>query len=308
MTEVLTPTELPSPYGNMSADEAQQGAMTDAEQEVLRQWKGFQQGMRQPRRAQTLQVYKTPSTPPAGQTQANNGAQEAEAATQLPKENAVEPAKPAAVAMLKPRPSLGPPRRSYSLTDKEPIPHHHRISPRINIMDLPGEVHYAVFDFLDPIDSTCLGLTNKHFYAIHRRMHGSVPLSTRRGGPNELEWAWHVAGAPPKNLVTAPKPSNLPAIAAGKPDVVLSAPRTKEELSHLRVRGQAYCRKCGVTRCELYKHLAGWMGDKMEYCTISEKYGDFALPTAKSHCSRGLPSNPHRCARHYRRKNKVTLL
>jgi hypothetical protein len=187
------------------------------------------------------------------------------------------------------RPSLGPPRRSYSVTDREPIPHHHRLSPKMNIMDLPGDVHYAIFDFLDPVDSTCLGLTNKHFYAIHRRLHGSVPLSTRRNGPNELEWAWHVAGGPAK--------SSCPPISL----------QAASELSRLRVRGQAYCRKCGVTRCELYKHLGGWMGDKMEYCTITEKFGAFALPDAKSHCSRGMPSNPNRCARHYRRKNKVGL-
>ncbi len=93
------------------------------------------------------------------------------------------------------RPTLGQPRRSYSVMDYEPIPHHHRPSARMTLLDLPSELHFAIFDFLDPIDSTCLGLTNKHFYDIHRRMHGTISLSARRDGPNELEWAWHLAGA-----------------------------------------------------------------------------------------------------------------
>jgi hypothetical protein len=304
MTEVLTPTELPSPFGNMSEDPMHQGEGGRQEEHMGRRWNGFQNGIKNPRRAQTLQVYKTPATPPAEpaviKVESPAELNEEQPRSAEPASQPQQPKKP----LLKPRPSLGPPRRSYSVTDKEPIPHHHRLSSKSNIVDLPGEVHYAIFDFLDPIDSTCLGLTNKHFYAIHRRMHGSVPLGTRRSGPNELEWAWHVAGAPPKSK----DQQKAISITAAKAEDGAMTPQDAKELSRLRVRGQAYCRKCGVTRCELYKHLTGWMGDKMEYCTITERYGDVALPTAKSHCSRGLPSNPHRCARHFRRKNKVTLL
>jgi len=62
-------------------------------------------------------------------------------------------------------------------------------------MDLPAELHFVVFDFLDPIDSTCLGLTSRHFYTAYRSRHPSrVPLNQRRRGPNTLESAWEVLG------------------------------------------------------------------------------------------------------------------
>ena len=200
------------------------------------------------------------------------------------------------------RPPLGPPRRSYSVMDCEPIPHHHRLSPRMVLLDLPPEMHYAIFDFLDPIDSTCFGLTNKHFYAIHRRMRGSVRLSARRDGPNELEWAWHLAGA----VVHAP-PSSL----TQEQKVMLQGlnDREKNALSKLRIRGQAYCRKCGITRCELHKHLESWMGDGLEYCSITEKFGPVAAEGARSYCYMRKPGDPHRCGRHLdMRKSKVTIL
>lgn len=192
------------------------------------------------------------------------------------------------------RPALGPPRRSYSVTDREPIPHHHRPSAGITLMDLPPELHYAIFDFLDPIDSTCLGLTNSHFYSIHRRMHGTILLSTRREGPNELEWAWHLATA----VVHTPQ------LGAS------STPATEQEknaLSKLRVRGQAYCRKCGVTRCELHKHIQEWMGDGAEYCSVKKKFGLGAPSGAKPYCYMSKPGDPSRCGRHWVRKSKVIL-
>lgn len=58
------------------------------------------------------------------------------------------------------RPKMPPPRRSYSVTDKEPepvAPGQPRPSGRMTILDLPSELHYSLFDFLDPIDGVCLG-------------------------------------------------------------------------------------------------------------------------------------------------------
>ncbi|KUJ19743.1 uncharacterized protein LY89DRAFT_682613 [Mollisia scopiformis] len=37
----------------------------------------------------------------------------------------------------------------------------------------------AIFDFLDPTPSTCLGMTCKAFYPIHRERHGAVHLTTK---------------------------------------------------------------------------------------------------------------------------------
>lgn len=229
------------------------------------------------------------------------------------------------------RPPLPPPRRSYSVMDVEPIPHYHRSSARMTLMDLPAEIHYTIFDFLDPIDSTCLGLTNSHFYAIHRRMRGTVPLSATRDGPNELEWAWRLA-----NLRISPQMMALSALSAGMLSVT-SAPASKDayhetpvqqtthvpnlvpvaqavlptppllplagtsmakSLTQLRVRGQAYCRKCGITRCQLHKHIQAWMGEETEYCSVKQKFGPVATEGAKPFCYMSKPGDVNRCGRH----------
>lgn len=203
------------------------------------------------------------------------------------------------------RPPLPPPRRSYSVMDCEPEPQIHRLSSRMTLMDLPVDLHYAMFDFLDLIDSTCLGLTNKHLYAIHRRMRGTVALSTRRNGPNELEWAWHFAGA----LSLVPTPPQ----AVVAPNTATTSSQQQQQhdgaaaLSKLRVRGQAYCRKCGVTRCELHKHIQEWMGDAYEYCSVKQKFGPVASEGAKAFCYMSKPGDPHRCGRHQKHASKVML-
>ncbi|KAK3994634.1 hypothetical protein QBC44DRAFT_235713 [Cladorrhinum sp. PSN332] len=194
------------------------------------------------------------------------------------------------------RPPLGPPRRSYSVTDHEPIPHHHRPSSRLQLMDLPPEIHYTIFDFLDPIDSTCFGLANRDLYAIHRRLNGTVPLSVRREGPNELEWAWHLAG----NVVKTNPPPTPTVTGEDKDGQVI-------KLSNLRIRGQAYCRKCGVTRCQLHKHIQQWIGDEFEYCSVKKKFGPIAPEGAKSYCFMSKPGDETRCGRHCVRGNKVVL-
>jgi hypothetical protein len=175
-------------------------------------------------------------------------------------------------------------------------------------MNLPGELHYAIFDFLDPIDSTCLGLTNKHFYAIHRRMHGTVPLGARRDGPNELEWAWHLhiaqkgIGAVDRNPVVF-----VTADGSGQAKTHEEKEKEKHALAKLRVKGQAYCRKCGVCRCELHKHIQSWMGEGMEYCSVKQKFGPVALEGAKPFCYMSTPRDPTRCGRHRVLKDKVLL-
>ena len=194
------------------------------------------------------------------------------------------------------------------------------------LADLPGEIHYSIFDFLDPIDSTCLGLTSRHFYAIHRRMRGIVPLSARRDGPNELEWAWHNLHISPKSLKITAEVSSVPSSFALKDDccdppaqaqrqttdlTLASEPTShtvfrpsspgapsSKALAGLRVRGQAYCRKCGITRCELHKHIQDWMGPAAEYCSVKQKFGPVASHGAKPYCYMSKPSDPDRCGRH----------
>lgn len=194
------------------------------------------------------------------------------------------------------RPPLGPPRRSYSVTDQEPIPHHHRPSTQLQLMDLPPELHFAIFDFLDPIDSTCFGLANSQLYAIHRRLHGTVSLAAHREGPNELEWAWFFAG---RHVLR--KPSLMTQAADPGPREGLNGMEA-QALKLLRIKGQAYCRKCGARRCQLQKHLKEWMGDGYEYCEITQKFGAVAPEGRKKHCYRCSPRNNSMCGRHADRR------
>jgi hypothetical protein len=184
------------------------------------------------------------------------------------------------------RPQIGAPRRSYSVMDYEPVLPHHQPGGRLSLAEVPGEIHMAIFDWLDPIDSACLGLTNKHFYAVHRRMHGTVPLSARRSGPNDMERAWYLASRPMNAL--SPGMSGIP----------------ERDLAMLRVKGKGLCRKCGVYRCELNKHLKEWMPEGAEYCSIREKFGPPAPEGAKEYCFLVKPNRPDRCGRHRDRPSK----
>jgi hypothetical protein len=49
-------------------------------------------------------------------------------------------------------------------------------STKCPVTSLPPELALAIFKLLDPITSTCLGLTCKAFYRIHKSIHGKVPL------------------------------------------------------------------------------------------------------------------------------------
>lgn len=181
------------------------------------------------------------------------------------------------------RPKLPPPRRSHSVTDKEPEPANQpRPSARLTLLDLPSELHYAIFDFLDPIDGACFGLAHRSLYDIHRRKNGTVPLSSRYSGPNDIEWAWRGAG-----------PLVHPHSKASPCD---------NDLERLRVKGQVYCRKCGISRCELHRHLRDWFGKEYEYCEIKEMYGRPAGPNARGYCFMRSPKNPHWCGRHGAKK------
>lgn len=194
------------------------------------------------------------------------------------------------VAALQPqrrRPQLGKPRRSYSVMDYEPVlPWQRPTYGALTFCSLPAEVHFAFFDFLDPIDATCLGLTNKHFYSIHRRMHGSVPLSVRRDGPNELEWAWHRAAYPTPSLAMTPC------------SVDVDSNKAASHLTALRVRGKGLCRKCGVSRCELHKHIMEWMPPDYEYCSVRDRFVPSPGDGAKKSCYMSNPTKTNRCGRH----------
>lgn len=52
-------------------------------------------------------------------------------------------------------------------------------SKRTRLYDLIPEIQLKIFDLLCPVKSTCLGLTCKKFYSIHREYHGKVGLMER---------------------------------------------------------------------------------------------------------------------------------
>ncbi|KAI2623792.1 hypothetical protein GGS21DRAFT_533368 [Xylaria nigripes] len=193
------------------------------------------------------------------------------------------------LARLLQQQALASPHRSYSVMDYEPIPFTHQPGPNLQLAHLPPELHYAIFDFLEPIDSVCLALTAKHFYAIHWRIHGKVSLAARREGPNDMEWVWRNAG----------------------PFLLNSKVGKENSLAMLSPRGQVYCRKCRTARCGLHKHIKEWIKDSMgevEYCAVTEKYGPPAQENAKTFCYRSSPRHPNRCGRHTRNRRPVRLV
>ena len=203
---------------------------------------------------------------------------------------AATPATPATPAahhqqqqQLPQRPKLPPPRRSYSVMDYEPAPPNQPApSSNLTVLDLPPELHYAVIDQLDPLDSVCFGLAHPRLWAVHRRKHPRVALSARYTGPNDREWAWRGALLPPSS-------SNVSAAAEDG---------NGADLARMRTKGQVYCRKCGISRCELHRHLRGWMPEGWEYCEIRESFGRPPAEGAKASCTRSSPKNPNRCGRH----------
>ncbi|KAK8045059.1 F-box domain-containing protein [Apiospora rasikravindrae] len=238
----------------------------------------------------------------------------------------VPPGRGAGAAALAVRPLLPSPQRSYSVMDYEPIPFIQLPGEKLQIMHLPAEIHFAIFDWLDPIDSTCLGLASRHFYAIHRRMHGTVPLSARRQGPNDMEWAWRLAGPlldleknKAQGITTTKAQEQAQADAVHAMAVKFQQQQHDREASHgsaatssslaaLLPRGQVYCRKCGISRCELHKHIREWMPAGMEYCEVSQKFGRKAPDNARKTCYRSSPRHPHRCGRHTRQQRAVRLV
>ncbi|KAI5927212.1 hypothetical protein F4810DRAFT_350585 [Camillea tinctor] len=200
---------------------------------------------------------------------------------------------PASVASYLRVPTASSPQRSYSLMDVEPVPWTHQPGVTLTLPLLPPELHYALYDFLDPIDGTCLALTSKHFYAIYRHVYPGAPVSlaARREGPNDMEWVWRNAGS----FVSSPGGKND---GGGK----------QNSLAVLSPQGQVYCRKCRTQRCELHKHIREWMGDAREYCEVTQKFGRKAPAGAKAFCFRSSPKHPHRCGRHTRQQRAVRLV
>lgn len=55
-------------------------------------------------------------------------------------------------------------------------------------LKLSTELNFEVFKYLDRVSSTCLGLTCKTFYPIHKKLHGIVPLDIVVFRPRAAGW------------------------------------------------------------------------------------------------------------------------
>ncbi|KAI0974195.1 hypothetical protein F4678DRAFT_402140 [Xylaria arbuscula] len=244
-----------------------------------------------PRRAFTTSDYLVPTAPVsrAASPSASPREPDRDSYFQPPSSATAAPSLP--LALYRQPQTTAAAARSYSVMDYEPVPFTQRPGTTLQFSQLPPELHYAVFDFLDPIDSVCLALTSRHFYAVHWAMHGKVSLAARREGPNDMEWVWRHAG--PFLL----HPSSRPGVGGGQNSLAMLSPR-----------GQVYCRKCRTARCELHKHIKEWMGGAVEYCVVTEKFGPEASGDAKGFCYRSSPRHPNRCGRHTRNKRAVRLV
>lgn len=221
---------------------------------------------------------------------------------------------------LAPRLCTTPFRQVYALPSPVPflrLPHttpstHQRLSqvgfkperparpsgPIPTLAGLPTEIQEMILDLLDLLDGTCLGLVNRHFYKVHRRRHGSVPLSTARDGPNDLEWAWRAAG---DLLRRPPGPGELTSQAAAEGG-------DEGSRSATRTRRRFWCEMCGFSRCELQRHLSGWVPPGREYCSVSRKFGPPAAGGMESHCHRRSPRHHGLCGRHHcKASSRVTI-
>jgi hypothetical protein len=171
------------------------------------------------------------------------------------------------------------------------------------ILNLPLELVYMIFDFLDPIDSVCLGLTTKRFYSVLRNLYGSVPLGCRRFGPNDLEWVFRNRSG----TVSTQQLDSLNRSWSMSLQEDLVQPLRQINTQSM-IRGpwkldRGSCRHCGPNRCELHRHICLWMnanGPQSEYCYVREKFVPLAGGNAPKYCYLSKPSGPiNACQRHY---------
>lgn len=130
--------------------------------------------------------------------------------------------------------------KDNSSPPREFSPHRH-----LTLLKLPPEALTVIFEYLNPIDSACLGVTHSSVYEHHRRKHATVPLL-----------------------------------------------RTASE------RKTKHCRMCGDQSCQLYQHLADWMGKERQYCEVRRLFVKRATDEADPHCFAVSLNDTRHCGRH----------
>jgi hypothetical protein len=119
--------------------------------------------------------------------------------------------------------------------DHTPTPGTHQPGRWLQLMNMPTGVHHMVFNFLDDLDGTALGLTSRYFYSLQRQRVGSVSLKMGRAGLNDLEWCWRLSGdllrCQPHDVLRKTFPLRTD---TGSIDVIFKY----QELSRYRLRGR----------------------------------------------------------------------
>ncbi|KAK6207907.1 hypothetical protein QIS74_12988 [Colletotrichum tabaci] len=182
----------------------------------------------------------------------------------------------------------------HSISPQHPVQVIEGITPqdetrklKLAMVNMPPEVHHMIIDFLNVIDSTCLGLASHYFYQLHRRRHGFLPLSTTCRPPGDQELTRHLTGQafPPR-----PSPDNP------STEAVARVQASSHTLTSFRA---CWCQICGFALCELWKHLRDWMPPGLEYCPVLGKYAPVQVADADAYCYRRNPRNGRVCGKHH---------
>ena len=72
---------------------------------------------------------------------------------------------------------------------------------RPHVTNLPPEIQLSIFDHLDPVTSTCLGLSSKKLYPLHRSTHKKVGLYETSSDHHSLPLAIYLKNWAPSDLV-----------------------------------------------------------------------------------------------------------
>jgi hypothetical protein len=69
------------------------------------------------------------------------------------------------------------PSRYFARAQKNWLNQGQKPKSGLGLNDLPFDIHFQILSYLHPIFSTCLGLTCKRLYTIHRSLHSTVRTS-----------------------------------------------------------------------------------------------------------------------------------
>lgn len=176
----------------------------------------------------------------------------------------------------------------------------------LTLLSLPSELHLRLMDYLDPLDMTCLGLTNRHFYTLYRR-NLTIPISL----PTSVMYLSPPPASPASTESASETKPTRPALGPRKiTPVSLYARRlgrNNQEWAFTRYKSGSMCKFCGVERCQLWRHVAElFPACEWEYCGVAGKFG--RRVEAEGHnegCWRSCPPSPRTCGKHSKPSSPV---